>query len=409
MQQSHLRSLHHCCINCHIQCFQHGIIRGHRLHCTSWWAVKNPQNRRPTNFAGWSEGHIFLSWQTSDCRTRNNWSHSECQLHSPGTIPFLLASCCQEARINLSRPRSAQVKRISDSGLCIQSWDHYLTVTASSLKIGLHPPFDLGVFISLHPWDFWVSSPVIVIVKICVSSFDMVAEQRQHSGLTHLLRPSCPVQPSHDDSTMTRLTSQITSSSREKERGHWSSKLQEETDIKTFLNDPKLNPRLSSPTSFDGVKPSYVEWSEEVLTFLSVTDYQDFVPILQAVTGHKEVITKKVFIEGVLSEIVEEIKDKNLDLEAVSSGARVVDDQDAEVERIKEEIKVLEEKKNSRGLTLMKADNFLRYFCFTQRQVIPTSWFVVSWERQAQTRMSSPVWRSGVRWLSPMQVQLKLE
>ena len=128
-----------------------------------------------------------------------------------------------------------------------------------------------------------------------------------------------------------------------------------------FSNDPKLNPRLPSPTSFDGVKPSYVEWSEEILTFLSVTDYQEFVPIFQAVTGHKDVITKKVFIEGVLSEIVEEIKEKKEDVEAVSSGARVVDDQEAEVERLKGEIKTLEKKKDQRGLTLIKADNFLRY------------------------------------------------
>ena len=48
----------------------------------------------------------------------------------------------------------------------------------------------------------------------------------------------------------------------------------------------------------------------------------------------------------------------------VTSGARVVDDQDTEVERIKREIKTLEEKKDSRGLTLMKADNFLRYVLF---------------------------------------------
>ena len=127
-----------------------------------------------------------------------------------------------------------------------------------------------------------------------------------------------------------------------------------------FSNDPKLNPRLPSPTSFDGVKPSYVEWSEEILTFLSVTDYQEFVPILQAVTGHKDVITKKVFIEGVLSEIIRD-QELNTDLEAVSSGARVVDDQDTEVERLKGEIKTLEEKRDSRGLTLIKADNFLRY------------------------------------------------
>ena len=128
-----------------------------------------------------------------------------------------------------------------------------------------------------------------------------------------------------------------------------------------FSSDPKLNPRLPSPTSFDGVKPSYVEWPEEILTFLSVTDYQEFVPILQAVTGHKDVITKKVFIEGVLSEIIEEITEKNTEIEEVTSGARVVDDQDFEVERLKGEIKTLEEKRDSRGLTLIKADNFLRY------------------------------------------------
>ena len=71
-----------------------------------------------------------------------------------------------------------------------------------------------------------------------------------------------------------------------------------------FTNDPKLNPRLPSPTSFDGVKPSYVEWSEELLTYLSVTDYQEFAPVFQAVSGHKNVITKKVFVEGILSEII---------------------------------------------------------------------------------------------------------
>ena len=65
-----------------------------------------------------------------------------------------------------------------------------------------------------------------------------------------------------------------------------------------FTNDPKLNPRLPSPTSFNGVKPSHVEWSEELLTYLSVTDSQEFVPILQAVTGHTDVIAKKVFTEG---------------------------------------------------------------------------------------------------------------
>ena len=167
--------------------------------------------------------------------------------------------------------------------------------------------------------------------------------------------PSCQV-----TTTTVTTTNQITSSSGEEDR-RWKSRLQEESDIKMFSSDPKLNPRLPSPTTFDGVKPSYVEWSEEILTFLSVTDYQEFVPVLQAVTGHKDVITKKIFIEGVLSEIIEEISKKNADLEAVTSGAQITADPDAEAEKIKGEIKALEEKKDSRVLTLLRADNFLRY------------------------------------------------
>ena len=187
----------------------------------------------------------------------------------------------------------------------------------------------------------------------------MVAEQCPIPGQLDSATSFCP--SCQVTTTTVTTTNQITSSSGEKERDQWKSRLQEESDIKMFSSDPKLNPRLPSPTSFDGVKPSYVEWSEEILTFLSVTDYQEFVPVLQAVTGHKDVITKKIFIEGVLSELIEEIKEKNTELEEVTSGARIVDDQDTEIERIQGEIKALEEKKDSRGLTLLKADNFLRY------------------------------------------------
>ena len=127
-----------------------------------------------------------------------------------------------------------------------------------------------------------------------------------------------------------------------------------------FTNDPKLNPRLPSPTSLDSVKPSYIEWLEELLTYLSVTDYQEFVPILQAVTGHKDVITKKVFVEGVLSEIIEEIKEKKFEIEAITSSAQAEDDQGAALARVNNEVKALEDKKISRESTLMKADNFLR-------------------------------------------------
>ena len=83
--------------------------------------------------------------------------------------------------------------------------------------------------------------------------FNMVAEQTYDSGPGSFATSFfCPVQ----SVTTTQKTTQpsinhITSSSGEA-NPHWSSKLPEESDIKMFTNDPKLNPRLPSPTSFDG-------------------------------------------------------------------------------------------------------------------------------------------------------------
>ena len=125
-------------------------------------------------------------------------------------------------------------------------------------------------------------------------------------GPLHLLR----LVPSNQVTTIVTTTRLSIISSSGDEKLHWSSKLQEESDIKMFTNDPKFNPRLPSSTSFGGVKPSYVEWSEELFTYLSVTDYQEFVPIFHAVTGHEDVITKKVFIEGILSELEDQITNK---------------------------------------------------------------------------------------------------
>ena len=44
--------------------------------------------------------------------------------------------------------------------------------------------------------------------------------------------------------------------------------------------------------------------------------------MFQAVTGHKDVITPKKVIEGVLSEIVDEIGKKELEKAAITLGAR---------------------------------------------------------------------------------------
>ena len=69
-----------------------------------------------------------------------------------------------------------------------------------------------------------------------------------------------------------------------------------------FRSWSSLNLRVPQPTSFDGIKPSFMEWSE------ATTDYQEFIPLLTAVASLKDVIQADVMCTGVLSDIIEEIK-----------------------------------------------------------------------------------------------------
>ena len=73
-----------------------------------------------------------------------------------------------------------------------------------------------------------------------------------------------------------------------------------------FAQDHKV-PRVPQPTSFDGVKPSFLEWSEEVIAYLAVTDYHEFIPLLSAAAASKDVIEKDVMFKGILSENMETI------------------------------------------------------------------------------------------------------
>ena len=109
---------------------------------------------------------------------------------------------------------------------------------------------------SFHSLSGILGSPLLSLsLSRFISIFDMVAEQSHYSGTRSFATSFCPVLSSHDDSTTTRPTKQITSSSSsssssssgEKEENQWRSGLQEESDIKMFSSDPKLNPRLHHP------------------------------------------------------------------------------------------------------------------------------------------------------------------
>ena len=78
--------------------------------------------------------------------------------------------------------------------------------------------------------------------------------------------------------------------------------LKEGREVNTFSHDHRLEPRLPYMIALAGVKPSFMEWSEEVTEFLTVTDYQEFTPLLSVATLSKDVIEKDVMFKGVLSD-----------------------------------------------------------------------------------------------------------
>ena len=98
----------------------------------------------------------------------------------------------------------------------------------------------------------------------------------------------------------------ITSSSGETKKFKWDYHLKEGADVNMFVHDHRV-PRVPQPTSFDGIKPSCLEWSKEVIAYLAVTDNQEFILFQSAAAASKDVIDKDVMFKGILSENLETI------------------------------------------------------------------------------------------------------
>ena len=86
--------------------------------------------------------------------------------------------------------------------------------------------------------------------------------------------------------SMTTITSSSSGRKEKKERFKWNLHLRKEAEISMFSRD-RFSPHIPHPTSFDGVKTSFMEWSEEIMAFLAVTDYQKFIPLLSVQTSWK--------------------------------------------------------------------------------------------------------------------------
>ena len=145
--------------------------------------------------------------------------------------------------------------------------------------------------------------------------------------------------------------------------------LKEGADVNMFAHDHRV-PRVPQPTSFDGVKPSFLEWSEEVIAYLAVTDYDEFIPLLSAAAASKDVIEKDVMFKGILSENIENIdkvtahqlKKEQDKVKAQTEGKpQEIQDLTKEIKEIQEEIVDLKSKLEQKKSALLKADFFLRY------------------------------------------------
>ena len=104
----------------------------------------------------------------------------------------------------------------------------------------------------------------------------------------------------------------ITSSSREGKILRWNHHLKEKREMKMFSHDHKFNLCVPQPTTFDRAKPSFIEWSEEEIAFLAVTDPQDLIPLLSAAASLKDVVEKNVMFKGVLPDLMADIKKHDL-------------------------------------------------------------------------------------------------
>ena len=201
---------------------------------------------------------------------------------------------------------------------------------------------------------------ILVMFTFCehlVISFDMVAElvRTKVQEIKEKIR------------SMTKTT--VTSSSGEEKRFKWDFHLQEGVDINMFAHDHRV-PRVPQPTSFDGVKPSFLEWSEEVIAYLAVTDYHEFIPLLSAAAASKDVIEKDVMFKGILSQNMENIDkvtaqklQKEQDKVKAQDANKPQDVQDIsnEIKVIQEELDKLTSKLEQKKSALLKADFFLRY------------------------------------------------
>ena len=154
-------------------------------------------------------------------------------------------------------------------------------------------------------------------------------------------------------------------------------------EINIFSHAPRLNPKIPLPTSLDGVKPSFMEKSEGVISSLAVTGYQKLTPLLMAAASSKDVIEKGVMFKDTLFDILNEI----------SSGSQLSLTKRLKISWQNSRHSKIDSIKQSQGWSNKT------YFCdtlfFTRLQAIRMSWL----ERTSNSVQAQSLdWGFGVKW-----------
>ena len=180
-----------------------------------------------------------------------------------------------------------------------QSHHHVLSLAVIVMCLMLRCMETSKVQIQAHTLVWSVSFLVflvLVMFTFCghiVISFDMVAElvRTKVQKIRKKIR------------SMTKTTSK----SGEEKKFKWDFHFQEGADVNMFAQNHRV-PCVPQPTSFDGVKPPFLEWSEKVIAYLAVTHYHEFIPLWSAAAASKNVIEKNAMFKGILSENMETIE-----------------------------------------------------------------------------------------------------
>ena len=270
---------------------------------------------------------------------------------------------------------------------------HVVSLAVSVMCLMLKYMETSKVQIQIKNWIWSACLGILFMFTVCghiVAHFDMVAELARIK--VHKIRRII----------RTLMKTIITSSSGETKKFKWDYHLKEGADVNMFAHDHRV-PCVPQPTSFDGIQPSFLEWSEEeVIAYLAVTDYQEFIiPLLSAAAASKMSLRKTLCSKGSCQRTWRQLT-KSLRIRSRKSKTERKLKQRTKLRRFKisqkrsrrfkENFRTSKQNWSRRNQLCSRRISFSGIPCFMRHQVTQMSWSGGAWERQIQIQAQSLDW-----------------